>query len=196
MEDFGGLALEQCDANGDNVDVTSGTDKDEKLAKMDLMPKYDNLLNNIEVKDAISEDEEEEELDEPQRKLNHSEPQTIGSKQRDLSTCGGVRSIGSDLTRMIGKSDAYQNRSVRTDHTVVKMKEHGTPTSRAQPAASRQSFAQVMEIGRTNGNRDNCNESDAIMCSKSSSQSKRSRKASAVKDPILQYTKRQKAQVA
>ncbi|KAL1807331.1 meiosis-specific protein ASY1 [Daucus carota subsp. sativus] len=138
----------------------------------------------------------EMELDEPQRKLNHSEPNTIGSKQRDLSTCGGVRSIGSDLTRMIGKSDAYQNGSIRSDHTVVKMKEHGTPTSRAQPAASRESFAQVMEIGRNNGNHDNCSEFDAIMCSKSSSQSKRSRKASAVKDPILQYTKRQKAQVA
>ncbi|WOH13692.1 hypothetical protein DCAR_0833203 [Daucus carota subsp. sativus] len=120
----------------------------------------------------------------------------LGSKQRDLSTCGGVRSIGSDLTRMIGKSDAYQNGSIRSDHTVVKMKEHGTPTSRAQPAASRESFAQVMEIGRNNGNHDNCSEFDAIMCSKSSSQSKRSRKASAVKDPILQYTKRQKAQVA
>ena len=49
-----------------------------------------------------------------------------------------------------------------------------------QPAASRESFAQVMEIGRTNGNRDNCSEFDAIMCSKSLSQSKLSRKASVV----------------
>ncbi|KAL1811697.1 hypothetical protein ACET3Z_021762 [Daucus carota] len=36
------------------------------------------------------------------------------------------------------------------------MKENGTPTSRPQPAASRESFAQVMELGRTNGNHDNC----------------------------------------
>lgn len=49
-----------------------------------------------------------------------------------------------------------------------------------QPAASRESFAQVTENGRTNGNGDKCGEFDAVMCSKSSSQSKRSRKASAV----------------
>lgn len=49
-----------------------------------------------------------------------------------------------------------------------------------QPAASRESFAQAIENGRTNGNGDNCGEFDAVMCSKSSSQSKRSRKASAV----------------
>ncbi|KAL8106463.1 meiosis-specific protein ASY1 [Apium graveolens] len=147
-----------------------------------------------EVKKNLNLDEME--LDEPQRKLNQSEAQTIGSKQRDLSTCGGVRSIGSDLTRMIGKSDAYQNGSIRSDHTVVKMKEPRTPTSRAQPAASRESFAQGIENGRTNGNGDNCGEFDAVMCSKSSSQSKRSRKASAVKEPILQFTKRQRAQVA
>ena len=48
------------------------------------------------------------------------------------------------------------------------------------PGASRESFAQVMEIGRNNGNRDNCSEFDAIMCSKSASQSNQSRKASVV----------------
>ncbi|KAL8155099.1 hypothetical protein AgCh_000475 [Apium graveolens] len=109
------------------------------------------------------------ELDEPQRKLNQSEAQTIGSKQRDLSTFGGVRSIGSDLTRMIGKYDTYQNRSIRNDHIIIKMKESRNPTSRAQPAASIESFAQGIENGRTNGNGDNCGEFDAVMCSKSSS---------------------------
>ncbi|KAK1379807.1 hypothetical protein POM88_026551 [Heracleum sosnowskyi] len=72
-----------------------------------------------------------------------------------------------------------QNGSIRSDHTVVKIKEHGTATSRAQPAASRESFAQVMENGRTDGNGDNFSEYDAVIYSKSSSQSKRSRKASA-----------------
>ncbi|KAK1370085.1 meiosis-specific protein ASY1 [Heracleum sosnowskyi] len=148
-----------------------------------------------EVKKILNLDEME--LDEPQRKLNQSEAQTIGSKQRDFSPCGGVRSIGSDLTRMIGKSDAYQNGSIRSDYAVIKTKEHGTPTSRTQPAASRESFAQKLENGRINVKGDNCSEFDAVMCSKSSSQkSKRFRKASAVKEPILQYTKRQKTQVA
>ncbi|KAK1378879.1 hypothetical protein POM88_025623 [Heracleum sosnowskyi] len=80
----------------------------------------------------------------------------------------------------IDESDAYQNGSIRSDHTVLKMKEPGTATSRAQPAASRESFAQVMENGRTDGNGDNFSEYDAVIYSKSSSQSKRSRKASAV----------------
>ncbi|KAK1378902.1 hypothetical protein POM88_025646 [Heracleum sosnowskyi] len=86
----------------------------------------------------------------------------------------------SENCRQIDESDAYQNGSIRSDHTVLKMKERGTATSRAQPAASRESFAQVMENGRTDGNGDNFSEYDAVIYSKSSSQSKRSRKASAI----------------
>ncbi|KAL8136224.1 hypothetical protein AgCh_010717 [Apium graveolens] len=55
------------------------------------------------------------------------------------------------------------------------------------PAASRESFAQGIENGRTNGNGDNCGEFDAVMCSKSSSQSKRSSKTSVISFQLMLY---------
>jgi hypothetical protein len=113
--------------------------------------------------------------------------QSPGSNRRDTSTYGVLHSIGSDLTRMRGRSDTYQNGSIRTDQTISKTQAHGnTPTSRAEPIASRESFAQ------RGNNRD---EVEPVICSRST-QDKRSRKASMVKDPILQYyMKRQKPQI-
>ncbi|KAH0672398.1 hypothetical protein KY290_026596 [Solanum tuberosum] len=111
---------------------------------------------------------------------------------RDLSTCGAVHSIGSDLTRTRGKCDAYGNRSVMSDQTVSKRKEHEkTPSSNAEPVASRESFVPGKENGRPNQAEDEYE----IVCSRSS-QDKRQRKASMVKEPILQYVRRQKSQVA
>ncbi|CAI0381231.1 unnamed protein product [Linum tenue] len=80
-----------------------------------------------------------------------------GTKQRDNnnSTCGGLHSVGSDLTRTkLG--------SVWTEQTVTKPREHGnTPTSKAaEPVASRES-----------GN------VEAVLCSRSS-QDRKGRKSS------------------
>ncbi|KAK2969300.1 hypothetical protein RJ640_030841, partial [Escallonia rubra] len=129
-------------------------------------------------------------------KSNHPEIQTTGSNHRDMSTCGGLHSIGSDITRTKGRSVTYQNGSPRSDQTVSKMKDHGnTPTSNAQPVASRESFAPGVENGRANGKDNHCDEVDTVICSRST-QDKRCRKASMVKEPILQYMKRQKSQAA
>ncbi|KAL3338555.1 hypothetical protein AABB24_027603 [Solanum stoloniferum] len=113
---------------------------------------------------------------------------------RDLSTCGALHSIGSDLTRTRGKGDAYQNGSVMSDQTVSKRKEHdNTPSSKAEPVASRESFIPGKENGRIKGKPNQPDEYE-IVCSRSS-QDKRRRKASMVKEPILQYATRQNSQV-
>ncbi|GFZ21143.1 DNA-binding HORMA family protein [Actinidia rufa] len=112
----------------------------------------------------------------------------------DMSTCGVLQSIGSDLTRTRGRSEAHQNGSIRSEQTASRT--HGnTPISRAEPVASRESFAPGNENGRAkgNGNANHFNEFDMVICSRSS-QDNRSRKASMVKEPILQYLKRQKSQ--
>ncbi|KAI8526848.1 hypothetical protein RHMOL_Rhmol12G0029100 [Rhododendron molle] len=116
--------------------------------------------------------------------------QKMGINHRDMSTCGALHSIGSDLTRTRGRSEAHQNGSIRSEQTVTRG--HGnTPTSRAEPVASRESFAAGNENGRTNGDGNQFDEFDAVICSRS--QDKRSRKASMVKEPILQHQKRQRS---
>ncbi|PSR84765.1 HORMA domain-containing protein [Actinidia chinensis var. chinensis] len=118
----------------------------------------------------------------------------MGSNHNDMSTCGVLQSIGSDLTRTRGRSEAHQNGSIRSEQTASRT--HGnTPISRAEPVASRESFAPGTENGRAkgNGNANHFNEFDMVICSRSS-QDNRSRKASTVKEPILQYLKRQKSQ--
>ncbi|KAL3835691.1 hypothetical protein ACJIZ3_010427 [Penstemon smallii] len=143
----------------------------------------------IEVKKLLDRDAMDLDMDE---KSNHLEPESIGNKHKDLSTCGGLHSIGSDITRTRGKSDLYLNNSTRSEHDLAGKKEHGgnTPTSRAelnlQPAASRESFVPGID-----NNHDD--EMDIVMFSKPT-QDSRLRKTSTVKEPILQYSKRQKSQ--
>ncbi|XP_042501125.1 meiosis-specific protein ASY1 isoform X2 [Macadamia integrifolia] len=120
--------------------------------------------------------------------IEHSK--SNGSKQRDMSTCGGLRSIGSDLTRTRGRSDTHQNGSIRGDQEAG---EHGN-TPMSKPVASRESGVPRNEHDGANGRNTHCDEGDAPICSRSSTQEKRSRKASTVKDPILQYVKRQRSQ--
>ncbi|PWA81514.1 DNA-binding HORMA family protein [Artemisia annua] len=106
-----------------------------------------------------------------------------------------VHSIGSDLTRTKDRSDLHQNVSNSCDPTVSKLREneHSTPTSKNQPIASIESHAAGSEKGRK-GNVNQDNTMDSVVCSGHSSLSKRSRKSSMVKEPILQYMKRQKSQ--
>ncbi|EOX99858.1 DNA-binding HORMA family protein [Theobroma cacao] len=145
----------------------------------------------LEVKRALSNDAMDVDTNEPHNKTNHLEFHATGSNHRDMSTCGFLHSIGSDLTRMRGRSEVNQNGSIRSEQTISKTRENGsTPISRAQPIASRESFVPGCENNGVNGN---CNEVDTVMCSRPS-QDKRGRKASTVKEPILQYMKRQKSQ--
>ena len=56
-----------------------------------------------------------------------------GSNLRDLSTGGVLHSVGSDLTRTKGRSKIHQHGSIRSEHTVLRARDHGnTPTSRAE----------------------------------------------------------------
>ncbi|KAK8473831.1 hypothetical protein PHAVU_001G261701 [Phaseolus vulgaris] len=110
----------------------------------------------------------------------------------DVSTCGVLHSIGSDLTRMKVTSETNYTDSGNGQNP-TKAKEPGnTPISR--PVISRESFAVGKENDRTNGIANQGDEGDTIICSKSS-QEKRSRKTSAVKEPIHQNIKRQKSEV-
>ncbi|KAL4362004.1 hypothetical protein GQ457_04G008720 [Hibiscus cannabinus] len=139
-----------------------------------------------EVKRALNNDPMDMDTNEPHNKTNHPEMHTPGSNLKDMSTCGALHSIGSDLTRMRGRSDMNQS-----EPTISKNRDNGnTPISMAQPIASRESFFPGCERDRVNGN---CNEVDNVVCSRPS-QDKRGRKASTVKEPILQYVKRQKSQ--
>lgn len=130
-------------------------------------------------------------------RVSHQEICPAVSNQKDMSTCGVLHSIGSDLTRTRGRAEALQNGSIRSEQAISKTREQGnTPISRAQPVASRESFAQGNENGKRNVNiSTHCDEGDTITCSMSS-QDKHLRKASTVREPILQYSKRQKTQAA
>ncbi|XP_010415313.1 PREDICTED: HORMA domain-containing protein 1-like isoform X2 [Camelina sativa] len=101
----------------------------------------------------------------------------------DVSTCGGIHSIGSDFTRTKGRSGMQPNGSVLSEQTISKA--GNTPISnKAQPAVSRESFA-------VNGG--DAKEAETANCSQAS-QDRRCRKTSMVREPILQYSKRQKSQ--
>ncbi|CAL0328621.1 unnamed protein product [Lupinus luteus] len=118
----------------------------------------------------------------------------INGSNYDLSTYGALHSIGSDLTRMKVTSETNYTDSMKSGQKVLKAKDNGnTPTSK--PVDSRESFAQGKENNRANGNStpNQKGEADTNILS-SSSQDKRPRKISAVKDPIHQNVKRQRAQ--
>ncbi|AAG00247.1 F1N21.19 [Arabidopsis thaliana] len=102
----------------------------------------------------------------------------------DAKVTAGIHSIGSDFTRTKGRSGGMQqNGSVLSEQTISKA--GNTPISnKAQPAASRESFA--VHGGAVK-------EAETVNCSQAS-QDRRGRKTSMVREPILQYSKRQKSQ--
>ncbi|KAK6922406.1 HORMA domain [Dillenia turbinata] len=110
-----------------------------------------------------------------------------GSIQRDMSTCGGLHSMGSDLTRTRGRSDMHENGSMSEQITSRARELGNSPLSRLEPVASRESVAMRYENGKG---------VEVDMITGSRTQDKRSRKASMVKEPILQYMKRQRSQAA
>ncbi|KAF8378004.1 hypothetical protein HHK36_029337 [Tetracentron sinense] len=136
------------------------------------------------------------EINEQNNKSNGVELHTMGSSHRDISTCGGLHSIGSDLTRTRGRSEANQNGSIRSEQAMSNTREQGnTPMSKAEPIASLESAVPGNEHDVANKRITHSDEGDTVICSRST-QDKRSRKASTVKEPILQYVKRQKSQAA
>ncbi|CAI9093205.1 OLC1v1028645C1 [Oldenlandia corymbosa var. corymbosa] len=173
--------------------------------------------------DAMDVDMDQNDLNDSGKKANNSEPEANGNTYKDLSTCGALHSVGSDLTRTVARSAAYPNGSIRSDDS-KRMDNGNTPISKAQvyienlytrnyataliiiylialrfhlvfiqPAASRESYAAGAENGRGTGNGNQCDDNDTIMSSRLT-QEKRFRKASTVKEPILQCMKRQKSQ--
>ncbi|XP_040374330.1 meiosis-specific protein ASY1 isoform X1 [Rosa chinensis] len=148
-----------------------------------------------EVQKALKYDAMDVDNIEPQSKSNHQDFYPITSNYRDTSTCGALHSIGSDLTRMRIRANSNEHSPMRSEQTTSIRKEHGnTPTSWAQPEISRESFAPGNDENRANCYTNYCDEDERVMCSSRSTQDKRSRKTSMVKEPILQYTKRQKSQ--
>ncbi|XP_004310076.1 PREDICTED: HORMA domain-containing protein 1-like [Fragaria vesca subsp. vesca] len=149
----------------------------------------------VEVQKALNYDGMDVDNTEPESKSNHQGFYPVASNYRDTSTCGVLHSIGSDLTRMKIRANSNECSPMRSEQTTSMRKEHGnTPTSRAQPQISRESFAPGNDEHRANGNTNHCDEDERVMCSSRSTRDKRSRKTSMVKEPILQYTKRQKSQ--
>uniref|UniRef100_A0A1J3HDK5 HORMA domain-containing protein 1 n=1 Tax=Noccaea caerulescens TaxID=107243 RepID=A0A1J3HDK5_NOCCA len=134
-----------------------------------------------EVRKALATDDMDVDVNEPINKTNGLEAKVTA----DVSTCGGIHSIGSDFTRTKGRSGMQHNSSVLSEQTISKA--NNTPTSnKAQPVASRESFA-VNGVSAKNYKDVETNCSQA-------SQDRRCRKTSMVREPILQYSKRQKSQ--
>ncbi|KAK9677502.1 hypothetical protein RND81_11G147400 [Saponaria officinalis] len=146
-----------------------------------------------EVRKALEYEVKDEDVPASQSKFNQSKTWKNGNKKADLSTCGALQSIGSDITRMRARSEStpLQNGSLRSGQSIDKAGEHPhTPTSKAGPVASRESTIPACgesRLGRTN------NTNDDVICSRPSHE-RRSRKASTVQEPIIQYCKRQKSQ--
>nr|XP_034930444.1 meiosis-specific protein ASY1-like isoform X6 [Populus alba] len=131
----------------------------------------------MEVRRFLGNDAMEIDTNEPNNKSNHPEFQK------------------ENLTRMKIRSEINQNGSTRSEQIISKTRNHGnTPTSGAEPvASSRESFFPGKENARANGNTNYFDEADTVICSRSS-EDKRSRKTSTVKEPIIQCMKRQKSQ--
>ncbi|KAI3967167.1 hypothetical protein MKX01_042752 [Papaver californicum] len=114
------------------------------------------------------------------------------SEPQNISTCGGLHSVGSDLTRTRERSvDTHQNGSSRIQEQLG----NNTPIGSNEPAASRESGIPGNDKRNGVDGRGfiSRGEGDDSLSSRPS-QKKRSRKTSTVKEPILQNMKRQKSQ--
>ncbi|KAF5199127.1 Horma domain-containing protein [Thalictrum thalictroides] len=147
----------------------------------------------LEVKKALGHKFSAMEICNPQHKSDKLGFLKKGSDHKDTSTCGGFHSIGSDLTRTQAGSDIQQNSSIRSESTKGKKLEKGnTPIRRLESVPTRESNVPGNEHDRPNG-RSHRDAGENTICSRST-QDKRARKASMVKEPILQHMKRQKSQ--
>ncbi|EEC84851.1 hypothetical protein OsI_31963 [Oryza sativa Indica Group] len=121
---------------------------------------------------------------EPERKDHLS-----GHEMRDGSTMGCLQSVGSDLTRTRELPEPQQNVSMQSgqEASTVDKDPSRTPTSVREQASvcSLESGVLGQKVRKSLAG------AGGTQCS----QDKRFRKASTVKEPILQYVKRQKSQV-
>ncbi|KAB8111236.1 meiosis-specific protein PAIR2 isoform X3 [Oryza sativa Japonica Group] len=120
---------------------------------------------------------------EPERKDHLS-----GHEMRDGSTMGCLQSVGSDLTRTRELPEPQQNVSMQSgqEASTVDKDPSRTPTSvREASVCSLESGVLGQKVRKSLAG------AGGTQCS----QDKRFRKASTVKEPILQYVKRQKSQV-
>ncbi|KAI3885284.1 hypothetical protein MKW98_002676 [Papaver atlanticum] len=106
------------------------------------------------------------------------------SEPQNMPTCGGLHSVGSDLTRTRERSvDTHQNGSSRIQEQLG----NNTSICRNETAVSRESG--IPGNDKRNGvdgrGLINCGEGNDTLCSRPS-QKKRSRKTRTVKEPILQ----------
>ncbi|KAJ4884041.1 DNA-binding HORMA family protein [Raphanus sativus] len=141
----------------------------------------ENKLNEVR-KVLATDDDMDVDVDETVNKTNGQDAKLT----QDVSTRGGIHSIGSDMTRTKGRSGMQQNGSVLSEQTISKANNNTPVSSNAQPVASRESFA-VKGMGAKICKDANSDGSQA-------SQDRRYRKTSMVREPILQYSKRQKSQ--
>lgn len=130
-------------------------------------------------------------LDEVRKALDFNAVEDTNENQggTNKSTLGAFHSIGSELTRSSGKPELQQNMSNRLNG------HNNTPTSNnqvLQPLSSIESYA-GMKKGR-NGNINQDDKMDTTVCSQTTI-NKRFRKASTVKEPVVQNMKRQKSQL-
>ncbi|XP_057776963.1 meiosis-specific protein ASY1 [Salvia miltiorrhiza] len=165
------------------VEATSNRRLGKRVIQSDLTKK-----KLIEVTKILNFDAMDVDDNESRDKSKLLETETAGNKHKDMSTCGGLHSIGSDITRTRGRSDANMNDSTRAENGLGRKtgRAGNTPTSRAEPAATRESFVSGADDGRAGGDMD-------LVMESMSTQDKRFRKTSTVKEPILQYAKRQKS---
>ncbi|CAA6668360.1 unnamed protein product [Spirodela intermedia] len=111
----------------------------------------------------------------------------LGCNPKDGSTCAALHSMGSELTRTRGRSDTLQNGSIRTGLSTLggrRSRGHSHQQARGQYSSNVDKRRPSCRFGR---------EADGTLRSHST-QDKRIRKASTVKEPIRQYVKRQRSQ--
>ncbi|KAI8005683.1 Meiosis-specific protein ASY1 [Camellia lanceoleosa] len=78
----------------------------------------------MEVKKVLDIDAMDLDINESHNKSNQVEFQKIGIN-RDMSTCGMLHSIGSDLTSTRGRSETHQNGSLRSEQNGSRARDHG-----------------------------------------------------------------------
>ncbi|CAM0909480.1 unnamed protein product [Alopecurus aequalis] len=137
----------------------------------------------LEVKKILELDIGEEEMGTDTNlgpaEFDRKERPMTDQEMKDGSTNGCFHSVGSDVTRTRELRETEQTMSMQKDP-------NRTPTSMREPATSLESGV----LGQ--GPRKSLASADVTQCTQ---QGKRIRKASLVKEPILQYVKRQKALV-
>ncbi|KAI7980221.1 Meiosis-specific protein ASY1 [Camellia lanceoleosa] len=137
---------QNCDDNGmvDEDDLEDPVEDEHQLGRESAY-KFNAVKEEMDVPDGkkaqqgMGEDHmymKDLDINESHNKSNHVEFQKIGIN-RDMSTCGMLHSVGSDLTSTRGGSETHQNGSLRSEQNGSRARDHGNaPTSRAEVSLS------------------------------------------------------------